>query len=1742
MFGCIRTAVVVALATSSSLATALATEPGDRAYTPLGGGAIGVPASIGARGNIAVSLPLIFPPPRGGLPLPFAVSYDGSHTVGAAGVGWDIPLPGVTRQHNLSRRKPIHRFQGQADPATADRLFVDAGRGPMLMSVTDTAGVYQSFSNGYFELRQVGNTAFTGQDASGRAWVFQKLPALYDDDFFPLVRIVDASGQNRVDFVYDVYDRFSPNPIRFPSQNELSMRELVLREINYAHDQSGTCPKYRIQLGYTKWQLPNYPVSYPDLIALDIKEGRPRARTRVLSSVMLRSNADTLCLNSLPQIPTLHEIAERTYRISYTPDDVTAQPRLTKVDMYGANDVGTDPSTAVPVVAYSYGSPLVPGQPTNASPTIGRFPGPGHGGLNPFVTKELHYAPTEHLSLPPGPPGTSNGFSASFGAGGGAIYGLIRDFQDLNGDGRADFVTLNANGTNPVLAINRPSSDGNDYSTLDVPVNLPNAPAAPYNIGAPDLAFNLPIVAGIDNTYQQIIDFNGDGRPDILLATEGRNPSGSPDPNYWKVLINTPGPTGQPSDIIWLERQVDISALRAEIQQHFTLSLVASSDQNSKFLPVTRTHQVGVFDSSTMLESGTITQWKLLDVNGDGFPDLVFDRLNVDAWNEQRCDGAGNCKQVIRQDRPAGNSLMVIYHTGPMMAGSGADTQSVWNGPAVTLRADGACGIERLAWIGNGRRQLKCGFMEVNGDGLVDYVIDDGNGIRAIRSSGLAQQHDVRLPENQVPADYTQHEAKRAIFLPGPVGRIKDPLSQVCTPNTPGSQTYQIEQMTALRDITGDGIADYIYFGTRGALFDGTLLSHPALTDADRSGPQSWWFMAGTGVGFAAPRAIRASADLPFALRISRERCDGTHSAVIAGLNDIDGDGRPELIRALTPGSVHLAKIVDASGRLGAHSAGQLTAIDNRFGSVTRITYASAKSDPVTRQDVPFAQIVVTQMEQTADRGLGNPLAPVRYAYGSPEFMYHPLLGRWVFNGYRRRVELFGESDATPGFVTGAAKISDSLAVTEFNTGADRFGLSGRVRDVYVITGWLSADPRVLLPDISLPSATRNQHTTWRTQPLPGSVPLLVPLEEECYETPPPQNPGIFGDLTLCRRSMTPYVAERTAWEGSHAYPAADAVATRTRITAVDDYARPTRIFVDGDRARTDDDYCIDVSYASRQPSAPFISASPHTLRIHDCANSSRIFAGVRHLYDGLPEGAVSIGLSSGRILERHDVTTGALLDQIPSGTVERDAFGNPVRMVRTRPDGASATTNVTYDTFGLEPIRTETTASGLAQPLISQTIRDPNTLLPLALLEANGSATHNTFDRFGRLTDVTVNVPGDNTNYILLQRRFIRFDGSAGGREIKHRIYHRWTDQSSADSADPATVTAYTEVFDELGRRMHGIVDLGPDYNGDGLIVGSVVYDGLGRMSFRADPFESTIFGPRYGTTFKWRSDGRIECLIKGIGRQSVATTDETVDRYPTCVSYHFQNGQLVLRTQGPNELALGKPQSGAYDEEIRSATEKVLSRSRSSAGSLLELMEYRYNPLGALSWMRRWADPQGGTGAAVWSIDNDSLGAVLELRQPAGLRRHYTYDAWGKLATVGWTDSTGILAVQRETKFDYDGLARLVRRVETADGAVQPEATKEYFYDVSSGQPQHLDTNNLLGRLSYARAGQNSAFLGYDALGRLTTVSRSILILPHITPSERCLGPRDRPKASTCCFRIQATRRNGSAMNTTARSGCGR
>ena len=223
------------------------------------------------------------------------------------------------------------------------------------------------------------------------------------------------------------------------------------------------------------------------------------------------------------------------------------------------------------------------------------------------------------------------------------------------------------------------------------------------------------------------------------------------------------------------------------------------------------------------------------------------------------------------------------------------------------------------------------------------------------------------------------------------------------------------------------------------------------------------------------------------------------------------------------------------------------------------------------------------------------------------------------------------------------------------------------------------------------------------------------------------------------------------------------------------------------------------------------------------------------------------------------------------------------------------------------------------------------------------------------------------------------------------------------------------------------------------------------------------------------------------------MAPPTESVGRYPRCASYRYRDGQLQVRGKGPNELAFGKPQSAAFDQDVYSATGLLLRRSRGLGNTTLELATYGYDRMGNLASLRRFANPDASNVAARWTWVNDSLGDVLERSEPAGLRQRLTYDEWGSLNVVAWADSTGIAAAERAMVFDYDGLGRLTRKVETQNGEQVDGTLSEYTYDVASGQPEHADATFLNGRLSFARAGPRAVFYGYDSLGRLAAVTHS-------------------------------------------------
>src|SRR5262249_24895506 len=91
---------------------------------------------VNATGGYSTSIPLALPAERAGLPVPFQISY-GTHGVGAAGLGWDIPFSYIRRDRTFAHRRPF--YVGYNLPRPRERVFLSLlGAGGDLVRQGDT--------------------------------------------------------------------------------------------------------------------------------------------------------------------------------------------------------------------------------------------------------------------------------------------------------------------------------------------------------------------------------------------------------------------------------------------------------------------------------------------------------------------------------------------------------------------------------------------------------------------------------------------------------------------------------------------------------------------------------------------------------------------------------------------------------------------------------------------------------------------------------------------------------------------------------------------------------------------------------------------------------------------------------------------------------------------------------------------------------------------------------------------------------------------------------------------------------------------------------------------------------------------------------------------------------------------------------------------------------------------------------------------------------------------------------------------------------------------------------------------------------------------------------------------------------------------------------------------------------------------------------------------------------------------
>jgi RHS repeat-associated protein len=1570
-------------------------------------------SGVGSGGDYTASIPLDFPASRRDMPIPVQIS-SGGNQVGAAGLGFDVALSYIRRDKTWAHRRPT--AVPDVAPTPRDRVTLVL-RGRTLELVQHGTRWVSQRGSPDLAAAEAAN-GWVLYDSEGRTYEFTAPGALASTGLFLLTTIL-GSGGGKVELAYD---------IGTPSLPGGAGLSIDLTSVSYNWHSALHCFKNQVALTYEA------PRSAP--LALSVLGNQVVARLRLLLSVDVLSRGN-VCADSMQRL--------RRYALSYQVDADTTQPQLKGVSVLGRAGT-TEETVALPLASYLWATASARGA--------------------------LHYVKTQSIPMPIGSDLTQISATAIDSGvsmpGAGVPYATWQSLTDVTGDGRADLVF--AKDGKLWLAPNRPGPNGTSSLTEVAASELSDATlsaGAFESRKTTNNRFSYGLAeANQEELWREAIDFNGDGRIDIVDAGEKAG--------TWVVYLNTPGPSG--AGVTWVRRELST----ADMLHHLKLR---GLDIQGDYLPLarrftSRDRQNGACLRSngtvwedysagwgtpacgsvppTLLSTGveeTFTEWELVDVNGDGYPDLVFNSSPVSLYPQYpSVRSAGTIINIalltkVQPKDGAANKVNAMLNVG----GTHLDVATRLFSAPIDLETNTECGVALWAQQGS-TQQAICGLADVNGDGLPDRI-EETTTARLGTGQGFSTV---------------------SITLPGPMSIQNSGEVLTCADPQPapaGSTPFFAGQTAGLRDLTGDGIPDYV---------DGT----------------SGTFMVsiGTGVGFATAIPI----DSPvFSISGSGERCDGSSSRTLSGLFDIDGDGRPDVV-ALNGRALDIYQLTGSSQLPRAPDAGRLVGVDNGYGATTVVSWRSAKEDGTTAHQVPFAEIVATSTAVNANAGLGGSLSATNYAYGGAGLVFDSTSDAFVFPGYARRVQLNLMNQPLQK-VRGRAVITDTYGLEPFlsTPTVERFGRYlrvGRVKDVTTLIGEVPADPWLLLTVDTANDTRRTAGTHYNWTPrlyiepsMPGTnaidcLDMMYPYD---YALSFAWNLGPAG-YDVCSGHGFMYQSATQSWRGTAPPPATTNVATRDTVRSIDDFGRVTSVLHSKDIARSDDDICVDSQFAVPTGSNERVLTALASRKVWDCTQKTPVvYSNEEWQYDALGTGAVSNGFLTGHSIERHATDTGATLGTIRAFDATYDSVGNAVSVTRTRDDGAIRTVSADYDPFGLVLLHSRVAASNTPPLDTSQTV-DPVSLDTLGFTDVNGTQRGVLRDGFARTTARTIAPPGSASG-IIWSAAYLGFDGTDPlGRRFVGTAFKDPVPPANLATATGRTTTVF---LDELGRQRRAEVALGADYAGQSLDTGYRIYDQQGRVGFEADPFPANATpATAYGTTYLFNTDGTPSCTIRGYGVQpATTTTSNAAEVFPTCFARTYLNYTETVTVSDASSLTTGSTQAGVARTATLTAVGRVLARATLQGGARLEYETLGYDRLGNLTSLTRYRDAAGGAQPVRTSWRYDSLGQVLQWQEPQAAIQTSSYDNWGELLAVSWIDTTVTPVVNRQVLAAFDALGRTLHREEQNDGVTDPVSVDDYLYDTPSAPTPQETPSNVRGRLAKATAASGQVSFSYDGYGNV-------------------------------------------------------
>jgi RHS repeat-associated protein len=1627
-----------------------------------------------AQGGYSTTIALDFPAARGGLPIPVQV-VSGTKGFGAAGVGWDVPLSFVLVDRSFGHRRPAKT--PDAAPVPRDRVTVALpgrqvemvpqgghwiGRTAPDLLLKDENGKWVLYDGRglTYTFAQDPLLAGTGGPYAGRAGLW-------------LLETIRGPGKAMVLLEHHVEQVHSPgDPV--PSVS------VDLVRVKYNPHPSAGCYKHEIALLYGN------AVVHSTRKSLSIVGDRVLGRYRKLDAVEVLSRP--ACSTDTP----LQRL--RFYELKYQVDPDAQQERLVSVKMFGRKNTSEE-LVSLPVAEYAYGrasSPASGGRDVlrydnSAAPTRVELP----QGAN--VLAQSHRVSTSVFASP-----ISSSSKPSLAG---------SSILDMTGDGRPDLVFRKNNQL--WISRNVPSPSG--MAAFAPPVLLTDAVLTTPFIDARSSdtdrfhAGQLSITR--EYVWRQSIDVNGDGRIDIVDAAE--------EPRRWMIYLNTPDSGA--SGIKWVKRAIDVGPVYDRLagagmaveSGYVPLSRRYTSRDHEEWMcwrwdpsvdkyvlfPAGLPSPLGLglaaacADLNGVLYDGpekTYTEWELTDVNGDGYPDLVYNSSPVDIvvdqnpeWTTEFDGQLYRLDKLLFEVRPVGHSngranavkallnVLGVRLSHPPVGSRGFSSP-------VDLIENDECGVAQ--WTGTTSQlgtlsSLACGFLDVNGDGIADRL--------EWRSAQLGTGFGFDTTRVSLPALLQQHSMHHHYLwgCPKP-GTPWDPNNP-----TPASYAFQT---AALRDMNGDGIPDFV-----------------ERTDT------GYKVYVGTGAGFAGsplgdgtyyPGAV-LDVEGSFGISHVDEACSGDWSRTASGLYDLNADGKPEYVALSNAGTWHLKAYPLIGGSVpGNPEAGKLIEIRNGYGAVTQISYRSAKQDEITKHQVPFPEIVVakTATHATNQPALGTPLAPTYYAYGNIDLFYDPVVDRFRSTGYLRRVEVVSaEVPGLPGLQV-TANVIDHYGLQPFSALSSaeerfaRYQLIGRVSAVTTLAGtrvnsdaWALLSINVNTHTLRTAVAKYDMKARWYPEPaapwhgFADCLDIMFPYD---FDTSVTYNGSQYNP---CSSHGFVYASTASSWRGSAAPPSTSNVRARSSVRDIDEYGRVTALFLENDLADPDDDVCVETSYAAPTGPDARVLTAISTRRVSACGaeGNARVVAVESWEYDKLPVGLTTAEARvTAHTVYRRATDTGEHLGTVRQFDADYDANGNPIRIAQVRDsDNANRTVNISYDSFALTAVHTAQTGTNVPTLNLYRSV-DPVTGAIMSSTDANGTTRGIEYDGFGRAKLETIDTP-DGSKGVMAFRDYLGFlGGSQDGRRIRVKEF-----TNPVPRMDVMTEAGRLSVthLDEFGRPRFTRIELGGDYGHEKLIVGARTYDPFGRTLFEADPYtasqDPTV---AYGTTKYFAPDGSLSLSIRGRGPQPFITAvDDTLERYPTLFRHWFTDHREFVASQGPDALVPGSPQYGVAREASSTAIGRVVARSTWQNSTRIEHATFRYDRLGARTKIVRYRSPSALTGPVAWSSRFDSMGQLIALSEPASAPQERTYSSFGELQEVRWKPQLPL--ADHSIVQTYDAFGRPTHYEEQLEGAADPETIREYTYDIA-GASALITPTFTLGRLTSARTPTSHVVISYDGYGR--------------------------------------------------------